>query len=48
MNPANTDYLYFVAANANAQGHSMFESTLDEHNRDVAIYRKEMKRAGLR
>lgn len=48
MNPANTDYLYFVAANANAQGHSMFESTLDEHNRDVAIYRKEMKKAGLR
>ncbi len=48
MDPANTDYLYFVAAGANAQGHSMFESTLDEHNRDVAIYRREMKKAGLR
>ena len=48
MNPAKTDYLYFVAASSNAQGHSMFESTLDEHNRDVAIYRREMKKAGLR
>jgi hypothetical protein len=26
----------------------MFESTLDEHNRDVAIYRRELKKAGLR
>ena len=48
MSPANTEYLYFVAAGSNAQGHSMFESTLDEHNRDVAVYRKEMKKAGLR
>lgn len=48
MNPAKTDYLYFVAASADAQGHSMFESTLDEHNRDVAAYRKAMKKAGLR
>lgn len=48
MDPANTDYLYFVAAGANAQGHSMFESTLEDHNRDVAIYRREMKKAGLR
>jgi UPF0755 protein len=48
MDPANTDYLYFVAAGANAQGHSLFESTLDEHNRDVAIYRQQMKKAGLR
>ena len=48
MDPAKTDYLYFVAAGANAQGHSMFENTLDEHNRDVAIYRREMKKAGLR
>lgn len=48
MNPAKTDYLYFVAASADAQGHSLFESTLDEHNRDVAAYRKAMKKAGLR
>ncbi len=48
MNPAKTDYLYFVAASVDAQGHSMFESTLDEHNRDVATYRQAMKKAGLR
>jgi peptidoglycan lytic transglycosylase G len=48
MDPAKTDYLYFVAAGANAQGHSMFEATLDEHNRDVAIYRRELKKAGMR
>jgi len=48
MDPANTDFLYFVAAGANAQGHSMFESTLDDHNRDVAIYRRAMKKAGMR
>lgn len=48
MDPAKTDYLYFVAAGANAQGHSMFESTLDEHNHDVAVYRQAMKKAGLR
>lgn len=48
MNPAKTDYLYFVAASTDAQGHSMFSSTLDEHKRDVAAYRKAMKKAGLR
>jgi UPF0755 protein len=46
MQPANTDYLYFVAAGANAQGHSLFASTLDEHNRDVAEYRRALKKAG--
>jgi UPF0755 protein len=48
MDPARTNYLYFVAASANAQGRSMFESTLDEHNRDVALYRRAMKKAGMR
>jgi conserved hypothetical protein, YceG family len=48
IEPAKSDYLYFVAASANAQGHSMFESTLEEHNRDVALYRRAMKKAGLR
>jgi len=48
MDPPKTDYLYFVAAGADAQGHSMFESTLDEHNRDVENYRRAMKKAGLR
>lgn len=46
MNPANTDYLYFVAAGADAQGHSSFAATLDEHNREVANYRRAIKKAG--
>lgn len=46
MHPADTDYLYFVAAGSNAQGHSMFASTLDEHNRNVAGYRRALKKAG--
>ena len=34
MEPAQTTYFYFVAAGANAQGHSLFSSTLDEHDRN--------------
>lgn len=37
MKPAQTDFLYFVA---DAQGHHRFAKTLDEHNRNVAAYRK--------
>jgi UPF0755 protein len=48
MHPADTDYLYFVAAGANAEGHSLFASTLDEHNREVASYRRAVKKAGAR
>lgn len=48
MNPPQTNYLYFVAAGTDAQGHSMFAATLDEHNRNVAIYRKAQKKAGQR
>jgi len=48
MNPAKTDYLYFVAAGLNAQGQSRFASTLDEHNRNVEIYRRAQKKAGER
>jgi UPF0755 protein len=48
MTPAQTDYLYFVAAGANAQGGSLFSSTLDEHNKNVAGYRHAMKKAGGR
>lgn len=48
MDPARTDYLYFVAAGTNAQGHSLFASTLDEHNRNVAGYREAQKKAGER
>jgi UPF0755 protein len=48
MHPATTDYLYFVAAGADAQGASLFSSTLDEHNRNVSGYRKSVKKAGAR
>jgi UPF0755 protein len=48
MNPARTDYLYFVAAGANPQGRSLFSSTLQEHARDVAGYRSALKKAGDR
>ena len=48
MDPPKTNYLYFVAAGLDAQGHSMFAATLDEHNRNVAIYRKAQKKAGER
>ncbi|HEY9126971.1 MAG TPA: endolytic transglycosylase MltG [Acidobacteriaceae bacterium] len=45
MHPSNTSYLYFVAAGDNPQGHSLFSTTLEEHNRNVAIYRKAIKDA---
>ena len=48
MNPSKTNYLYFVAAGTDAQGHSLFAATLDEHNRNVAGYRKAQKKAGER
>ena len=48
MEPAKTDYLYFVAAGADAQGRSRFASTLDEHQRNVAGYRHAVKKAGVR
>jgi UPF0755 protein len=48
MEPAKTSYLYFVAAGANAQGKTLFASTLDEHNRNVAGYRHAVKNAGGR
>lgn len=46
LHPADTDYLYFVAAGNNPQGHSLFSATLDGHIRNVAGYRKAMKQAG--
>ena len=48
MEPAQTDYLYFVAAGDNPQGHSIFANTLEEHNRNVAEYRHALKKAGGR
>ena len=37
MHPASTDYLYFVSA---GDGHHRFAATLEEHNHNVALYRK--------
>ena len=48
MNPAETDYLYFVAAGANPRGHSLFSATLDQQNHNVAGYRNAVKKAGGR
>jgi UPF0755 protein len=48
FNPAQSNYLYFVAAGTDAQGHSRFAATLDEHNHNVAGYRRAQKKAGMR
>ncbi len=48
MEPAQTSYLYFVAAGANPQGQSLFASTEAEHEHNVAGYRHAMKKAGER
>jgi UPF0755 protein len=37
LNPATTDYLYFVA---NTQGGHFFAATLAEHNQNVAQYHR--------
>jgi len=37
MNPAQTDFLYFVSDN---NGHHRFSRSLEEHARNVAAYRK--------
>jgi UPF0755 protein len=41
MHPAVTDYLYFVA---DGNGHHRFAQSLEEHNRNVAAYRRAMER----
>jgi UPF0755 protein len=40
MHPAQTDYFYFVA---DAQGHHRFAHSFEEHNKNVAAYRKAMR-----
>ena len=40
MHPAQSDYFYFVA---DAQGHHRFARSIEEHNKNVAAYRKAMR-----
>lgn len=40
MHPAQSDYFYFVA---DAQGHHRFAHSYEEHNKNVAAYRKAMR-----
>ncbi len=40
MHPAQSDYFYFVA---DAQGHHRFAKTMEEHDKNVAAYRKAMR-----
>jgi UPF0755 protein len=40
MRPAESDYYYFVA---DAQGHHRFARTIEEHNKNVAEYRRAMR-----
>lgn len=46
LHPAATNYLYFVAASANAYGTSRFSATLEEHAHDVEAYRKSLRAPG--
>jgi UPF0755 protein len=48
MEPAATDYFYFVAAGANPQGRSLFARNLDEHTHNVAGYRHAVKKVSIR
>jgi UPF0755 protein len=41
MHPAQTDFYYFVA---DAQGHHRFARTFEEHNNNVAAYRRALRR----
>ncbi len=40
MHPAQSDYFYFVA---DAAGHHRFARTIEEHNKNVATYRRAMR-----
>ena len=48
MEPTKSDYLYFVAAGTDPQGHSRFASNLEDHAKNVADYRHAVKKAGSR
>jgi len=46
MHPAQTNYLYFVAAGADPSGQSRFSATLEQHAKDVEAYRRAVRSAG--
>jgi UPF0755 protein len=46
--PAQSNFLYFVAAGADPQGKSRFSTTIEEHAHDVAEYRHAVREAGGR
>jgi UPF0755 protein len=48
MAPAQTDFLYFVAATTDPSGHSRFAKTLEEHQQNVQAYRRAQHAAGER
>lgn len=48
MHPAQTNYLYFVAAGANPSGQSRFSATLEEHAKDVAAYRRAVRQGSAK
>jgi UPF0755 protein len=46
LRPAQTNYLYFVAASADPSGQSRFSATIEQHARDVEAYRRAVRNAG--
>lgn len=46
LHPAQTNYLYFVAASADPSGQSRFSATIEEHAKDVEAYRRAVRHAG--
>jgi UPF0755 protein len=48
LRPAQTRYLYFVAASADPSGRSRFAATLEEHQKNVLAYRHALHAAGGR
>ena len=45
LKPASSEYLYFVS---NSQGGHVFSSTLEQHSRAVAVYRRAARKAAQR
>jgi UPF0755 protein len=48
MTPAQTQFLYFVAATVDSSGPSRFAKTLEEHEQNVQVYRHAQHAAGER